>query len=65
MIGTWVGIGVTTISFAVLGSQPFAGRLLVDHQGRNYVPMQLFVGFMLLGGTIFYAIARLMVSKGL
>ena len=58
LIGTWVGIGVTIVSFAVLGSQPIAGKLLDNNNGLNYVPMQVFIGVMLLAGTIFQVITR-------
>ncbi|KAJ5784632.1 uncharacterized protein N7503_009844 [Penicillium pulvis] len=66
--GDWVlerpkGIGITIVSFAVLGTGPIAGQLLSDEGGTGYVPMQLFTRISLVLSGGFYLATRLLVSR--
>ncbi|CEJ59124.1 hypothetical protein PMG11_07759 [Penicillium brasilianum] len=62
LIGTWNGICITVVSFAVLGTGPIAGRLY-DNALGTYLSMQLFTGVFLTVASVLYLATRLTVSK--
>ncbi|KAF3401631.1 Riboflavin transporter MCH5 [Penicillium rolfsii] len=57
-----LGICITVVSFAVLGTGPIAGRLYDNAQG-TYLSMQLFTGVFLTVGSVLYLVTRLTVSR--
>ncbi|GFF56706.1 hypothetical protein IFM51744_08976 [Aspergillus udagawae] len=63
LIGTWNGICITVVSFAVLGTGPIAGRLLDNTQGVNYLPMELFTAIFLIVASALCFVTRLLVSR--
>ncbi|GIJ87051.1 hypothetical protein Asppvi_005953 [Aspergillus pseudoviridinutans] len=63
LIGTWNGLCISIVSFAVLGMGPIAGKLLDNTGDTNYLPMQLFTGVFLVSASCLYLITRLLVSR--
>lgn len=58
-----LGICITVVAFAVLGTGPIAGQLLDNTQGLNYLPMKLFTAVFLIVASAFYFVTRLLVSR--
>ncbi|KAH8698664.1 monocarboxylate transporter [Talaromyces proteolyticus] len=54
LIGTWNGLCITVVSFAVLGTGPIAGRMLDNTGDINYVPMQIFTAVCLIVASVIY-----------
>lgn len=57
-----LGICITVVSFAVLGTGPIAGRLY-DNAIGTYLSMQLFTGVFLTVASFLYLATRLTVSR--
>lgn len=57
-----LGICITVVSFAVLGTGPIAGRLY-DNALGTYLSMQLFTGVFLAVASFLYLATRLTVSR--
>lgn len=51
------------MSISALVGSPIGGSLIAAADGE-YWKLQVFTGVMLAGGTLFYALARLYLSKG-
>ncbi|OQV06640.1 hypothetical protein CLAIMM_11182 [Cladophialophora immunda] len=65
VIGTWNGLCISAISFAVLGGGPIGGRLLENAEGTNYVPMQVFTGVCMAVSGLMFVGTRLWVSRNM
>ncbi|KAL6253036.1 hypothetical protein RBB50_000756 [Rhinocladiella similis] len=63
VIGTWNGLCISALAFAVLGGGPIGGRLLENAGDTNYVPMQVFTGVCMAVSCCLYLITRLWVSR--
>ncbi|RAH57317.1 MFS monocarboxylate transporter [Aspergillus piperis CBS 112811] len=62
-IGTRSGALYAFMSISALVGSPIGGSLIAAADGE-YWKLQVFTGVMLAGGTLFYALARLYLSKG-
>lgn len=58
LIGTRMGMSVGFVSFAVLIGGPIAGVILREKQ--DWLGLQVFVGALMAGATVIFAVARLM-----